>query len=168
MAKILVSEALKLVPVKKTALYSDIKKGVLSAEKDSRGRKVVDTAELERVYGTLKNPNTNGKQNGTPRTEPNGTGNANGGARTEADTHGNANEVSVLKAQIEFLTTSLEKSETRAEELKEDKKEIGERLAEAHKMLSTEQEKTRLLMLPNSEQAERKEKGWLLRLVGAR
>ena len=34
-------------------------------------------------------------------------------------------------------------------------------------MLSTEQEKTRLLMLPNSEQADRKEKGWLLRLVGA-
>ena len=84
MAKILVSEALKLVPVKKTALYSDIKKGVLSAEKDSRGRKVVDTAELERVYGTLKNPNTNGKQNGTQRTEPNGTGKVKGTERTEA------------------------------------------------------------------------------------
>ena len=168
MAKILVSEALKLVPVKKTALYSDIKKGVLSAEKDSRGRKVVDTAELERVYGTLKNPNTNGTQNGTPRTEPNGTGTVKGTDRTEADTHGNANEVSGLKGQVELLTESLERSEQRAEELKEDKKEIGERLAEAHKMLSTEQEKTRLLMLPNSEQAERKEKGWLLRLVGAR
>ena len=168
MAKILVSEALKLVPVKKTALYGDINKGVLSAEKDSRGRNVVDTAELQRVYGTLKNPNTNGKQNGTQRTEPNGTGNANGTARTEADTHGNANEVSGLKAQVELLTESLERSEQRAEELKEDKNEIGERLAEAHKMLSTEQEKTRLLMLPNSEQAERKEKGWLLRLVGAR
>ena len=168
MAKITVSEALKIVPVKKTALYGDIKKGVLSAEMDSRGRKVVDTAELERVYGSLKNPNTNGKQNGTPRTEPNGTGKVKGTDRTEADTHGNANEVSVLKAQVELLTESLERSEQRAEELKEDKKEIGEWLAEAHKMLSAEQEKTRLLMLPNSEQAERKEKGWLLRLVGAR
>ena len=168
MAKILVSEALTLVPVKKTALYGDINKGVLSAEKDSRGRKVVDTAELERVYGTLKNPNTNGKQNGTPRIEPNGTGTVKGTERTEADTHGNANEVSVLKAQVELLTESLERSEQRAEELKEDKKEIGERLAEAHKMLSAEQEKTRLLMLPNPEQAERKDKGWLLRLVGAR
>ena len=92
MAKITISEALNIVPVKKTALYADIKKGVLSAEKDSRGRKVVDTAELERVYGSLKNPNTNGKQNGTPRTEPNGTGTVKGTARTEADTHGNANE----------------------------------------------------------------------------
>ena len=168
MAKITVSEALKIVPVKKTALYGDIKKGVLSAEMDSRGRKVVDTAELERVYGTLKNPNTNGKQNGTPRTEPNGTGKVKGTDRTEADTHGNASEVSVLKAQVELLTESLERSEQRAEELKEDKKEVGERLAEAHKMLSAEQEKTRLLVLPNPEQAERKEKGWLLRLVGAR
>ena len=168
MAKITVSEALKIVPVKKTALYGDIKKGVLSAEMDSRGRKVVDTAELERVYGTLKNPNTNGKQNGTPRTEPNGTGKVKGTDRTEADTNGNASEVSVLKAQVELLTESLERSEQRAEELKTDKQQLGERLAEAHKMLSTEQEKTRLLMLPNSEQAERKEKGWLLRLVGAR
>ena len=168
MAKITVSEALKLVPVKKTALYGDINKGVLSAEKDSRGRKVVDTAELQRVYGTLKNPNTNGKQNGTQRTELNGTGKVKGTERTEADTNGNANEVSVLKAQVELLTESLERSEQRAEELKTDKQQLGERLAEAHKMLSTEQEKTRLLMLPNSEQAERKEKGWLLRLVGAR
>ena len=156
------------MPVKKTALYGDINKGVLSAEKDSRGRKVVDTAELERVYGTLKNPNTteskteHSGQNRTVLEKVNGT------ALTEADTHGNANEVSVLKAQVELLTESLERSEQRAEELKEDKKEIGERLAEAHKMLSAEQEKTRLLMLPNSEQAERKDKGWLLRLVGAR
>ena len=51
MAKITISEALKIVPVKKTALYGDIKRGVLSADLDSRGRKVVDTAELERVYG---------------------------------------------------------------------------------------------------------------------
>ena len=167
MAKITVSEALKIVPVKKTALYGDIKKGVLSAEMDSRGRKVVDTAELERVYGSLKNPNTNGKQNGTPRTEPNGTGNAKGTARTEADTHGNANEVSGLKAQVELLTESLERSEQRAEELKEDKKEIGERLAESHKMLSAEQEKTRLLMLPNPEEDEQKPRGWLQRLIGA-
>ena len=157
MAKILVPEALKLVPVKKTALYGDINKGVLSAEKDSRGRKVVDTAELERVYGTLKNPNTNGKQNGTPRTEPNGTGKVKGTDRTEADTNGNANEVSVLKGQVEFLTTSLEKSETRAEELKADKQVLGERLAEAHKMLSAEQEKTRLLMLP----APKTKSSWL-------
>ena len=148
MAKITISEALNIVPVKKTALYSDIKKGVLSAETDNRGRKVVDTAELERVYGTLKNPNTNGKANGTQRTETNGTGKVNGTERTEADTSGNVSEVSVLKAQVELLTESLERSEKRAEELKEDKKELGERLAEAHKMLSTEQEKTRLLMLP--------------------
>ena len=168
MAKILVSEALTLVPVKKTALYGDINKGVLSAEKDSRGRKVVDTAELERVYGTLKNPNTNGKQNGTPRTEPNGTGKVKGTDRTEADTNGNVSEVSVLKAQVELLTETLERSEQRAEELKEDKKEIGERLAEAHKMLSTEQEKTRVLMLPNPEEDEQKSRGWLQRLIGAR
>ena len=167
MAKITVSEALKIVPVKKTAMYGDIKKGVLSAETDNRGRKIVDTAELERVYGTLKTPNTNGMPEGTERTETNGTGKANGARRTETDTNGNTSEGDVLKAQVEILTASLEKAETRAEELKTDKRELGERLAEAHKMLSTEQEKTRLLMLPVPEQEEKKARGWLQRLIGA-
>ena len=150
MAKVTVTEALELVPVKKTALYGDIKKGLLSAETDNRGRKVVDTAELERVYGQLKIPNINGKPEGTQRTETNGSGNPNGIKQTETNTNGNASDVDVLKTHVDFLTTSLQISETRAEELKADKKELGERLAEAHKMLSTEQEKTRLLMLPDS------------------
>ena len=152
MAKITVSEALKLVPVKKTALYGDIKKGVLSAETDNRGRKVVDTAELERVYGSLGTPNTNGTSNGTKRTGADSNGIPEGTKLTETNgsgtPNGNGSEVDVLKAQVDFLTASLEKAETRAEELKADKQELGERLAEAHKMLSAEQEKTRLLMLP--------------------
>ncbi len=157
MAKITISEALKLVSVKKTALYADIKKGVLSADLDNRGRKVVDTAELERVYGQLNTPNENGKANGTQRTEANGVGKVNGTERTETDTNGNASDVSVLKAQVELLTESLERSEKRAEELRTDKQQLGERLAEAHKMLSAEQEKTRILMLP----APKKKAGWL-------
>lgn len=163
MAKVTVTEALELVPVKKTALYGDIKKGLLSAETDNRGRKVVDTAELERVYGQLKIPNTNGKPEGTQRTETNGSGNPNGTKQTKTNTNGNASEVDVLKAQVEFLTASLEKAETRAEELKTDKQELGERLAEAHKMLSTEQEKTRLLMLTDAEHGtkQKKQGSWL-------
>ena len=156
MAKVTVSEALKLVPVKKTALYGDIKKGVLSAETDNRGRKVVDTAELQRVYGSLETPNTNGKSNRTKRTGADRSGISEGTERTETNGTGNASEVDVLKTQVDFLTASLEKSETRAEELKTDKQELGERLAEAHKMLSAEQEKTRLLMLP----APKKNAGW--------
>ena len=80
--------------------------------------------------------------------------------RTEANdigtSNGNASEVDVLKAQVDFLTASLEKAETRSEELKADKQQLGERLAEAHKMLSAEQEKTRLLMLP----APKKSSSW--------
>lgn len=64
-------------------MYGDIKKGVLSAETDNRGRKVVDTAELERVYGSLETPNTNGKSNGTKRTGADSNGIPEGTERTE-------------------------------------------------------------------------------------
>ena len=171
MAKITIAEALKLVPVKKTALYGDINKGVLSAELDSHGRKIVDTAELERVYGQLKTPNANGKQNGkqngTKRTDADNNGIPDGTERTETNdtrnVNGNASEVDILKAHVELLTVSLETAETRAEELKADKKELGKRLAEAHKMLSAEQEKTRLLMLTDSEHGKNRKKhgNWL-------
>ena len=167
MSKITVAEALKLVPVKKTALYGDIKKGILSAETDSRGRKVVDPAELERVYGHLKTPNPNGTPDGTKRTTADTNGRVNGKERTDTNNNGkadgNTSEVDLLKAQVEFLTDSLETAETRAEELKTDKKELGERLAEAHKMLSAEQEKTRLLMLTDSEHGKKQKKrgSWL-------
>ena len=92
MSKITVAEALKLVPVKKTALYSDIKKGILSAETDSRGRKVVDPAELERVYGHLKIPNPNGTPDGTKRTTADNNGRVNGKEQTDTNNNGKADE----------------------------------------------------------------------------
>ena len=70
-----------LVDVSKTTLYRDLKENKLSATTDVRGKKVIDTAELERFYGKLKSPpgvvvGNNGnsqsdtmEQNGTPETE---------------------------------------------------------------------------------------------------
>jgi len=56
MAKILLSEAAKLVPVSKPTLYRHVQENKFSWDKDSQGHKVVDPAELQRFYGTLKNP----------------------------------------------------------------------------------------------------------------
>ena len=67
--KILLSEAENWVKAGRTKIYDDARKGRLSTEKDPhRGnRKVVDTAELERVYGKIRNPDENPQ-----RTQTNG------------------------------------------------------------------------------------------------
>ena len=147
MAKILVSEALTLVPVKKTALYGDINKGVLSAEKDSRGRKVVDTAELERVYGQLRqSTHSNDTEMNAVDTPQNGTVNTNDSPDTPSD---NPKIIALMENQITDLKSQLEHANAEKKELLE----LANRL----------QKQNEVLMLPNSEQAERKDKGWLLR-----
>ena len=47
-------EAEALVPVSRTTLYNDKKAGTFSVEKNAKGRTVIDTSELQRVYGELK------------------------------------------------------------------------------------------------------------------
>lgn len=46
-------EAEALVPVSRTTLYNDKKAGTFSVEKNAKGRTVIDTSELQRVYGEL-------------------------------------------------------------------------------------------------------------------
>lgn len=58
MEKIPISDAAKLVPVSKPSLYRHVQENRFSWEKDAKGRKVVDVAELERFYGRLNNPDS--------------------------------------------------------------------------------------------------------------
>ena len=69
--KILLSEAENSVEAGRSKIYEDARKGLLSTEKDlTRGnKKIVDTAELERVYGKIWNPDENPQ-----RTETNDNG----------------------------------------------------------------------------------------------
>ena len=69
--KILLSEAENSVEAGRSKIYEDARKGLLSTEKDpTRGnKKIVDTAELESVYGKIWNPDENPQ-----RTETNNNG----------------------------------------------------------------------------------------------
>ena len=69
--KILLSEAENWVEAGRTKIYDDARKGRFSTEKDPflGNKKVVNTAELERVYGKIRNPEENPQ-----RTETNGNG----------------------------------------------------------------------------------------------
>ena len=62
MARITISEAEKLVNPSGKTLHRWTQQGKLSYSLNAEGVKVVDTAELERVCGPLKNPNADSRE----------------------------------------------------------------------------------------------------------
>ena len=154
MSKISIAEALKLVDVSKTTLYRDLKENKLSSTTDAKGKKVIDTAELERFYGQLKSPSVNGAgNNGNSQSDPteqNGTdGNPESDSLEQNGTvDGSPTVIAVLEDQVALLKSQLECE-------REEKVKLLD-------MLAMEQEKTKLLMLPQAEAEPVKKKGsWL-------
>ena len=147
MSKIIMSEAEKLVPVARSTFRKHAKAGKFSVSKNARGLQVVDVAELERYYGTLKNSNGNGngqagEQNGHPET-------------AEID----------LNRQVETPIDPSEIVELLREQLADTKAELADAKARETKLLSmleTEQEKTRLLMLAPPADEKKKSKPSIL------
>ena len=152
MARLTIKEAVEISPVSESTLRRDIKSGKVSSEKDDRGRRRIDSAELARVYGQLRqSTDSNDTQMTAVDTPNNGSGNVNDSPDTPDD---DPKVVALLENQITDLKSQLEHANAEKKELLE----LANRL----------QKQNEVLMLPNSEQAERKDKGWLLRLVGAR
>ena len=135
MSKISVTEALKLVSVSRTTIYADMEKGTLSYELNAKGRKLIDVAELQRVYGTLENGD-NPEQKQTPHldtSQHNGT--------HPIPTENDSEIVRLLKEQVELLQTEVSVAREREQNLMD--------------MLKTEQQKTQQLMLPPPNTAKR-------------
>ena len=156
MPKLTVLEAEKLVSKGKSTIYNDMDTGKLSFEINARGKKVIDLSELQRVYGPLKSPQ--GSENG------NSNGNSNGHPEIhELDTSGKNNgtpdEVEFLQAHIHRLEAELERAGKREAEFIEEKRELRQERKKLLNMLSTEQEKTKLLMLTGG--TEKKKPSWL-------
>lgn len=110
--KLTIKEAVERIPVSESSLRRAIKTGEISSEKDNRGRRLIDTSELIRVYGELSDASVN----------------------SEA-----MNTVDTSKI-IDLLTEQVGDLKEQITELKSEKTKLYE-------MLSTEQEKTRQLML---------------------
>lgn len=143
MAKIPISEALKLLDVSRSTLYRDIDNGKVSASADESGKKVVDTAELVRVYGELDMPShSENGTGGTPTLDNLGQHGTNG--KGENSNVGDANNavIAVLEEQVAFLKEQLDNATDREAKLMD--------------MLSAEQEKTRMLMLPSAASKSRR------------
>ena len=142
-SKISIAEALKLVDVSKTTLYRDLKENRLSSTTDAKGKKVIDIAELERFYGQLKSPSVNGAGH-------NGTGGnpASDNSEHNGTVDGSPDVIAVLEDQVAVLKSQLECE-------REEKVKLID-------MLAMEQEKPKMLMLPQAAPEQVKNKAsWL-------
>ena len=161
MAKITLSEVLEMLDLSRSKLYQDAKDGKITTETDEKDRKIVDAAELERVYGKirLRNPADSPE---TPETDSHGHTNGHNPNSPEP-----SEVVRTLKEQGSTLKEQLEQVGQREKALIAEKTQLTEREDKLLDMLSTKQEKTRILMLQNPEQEEQKARGWFQRLIGA-
>ena len=164
MSKLTITEAVKVIPVSESTLRRDLKSGKVSFETDAKNRKQIDISELTRVYGQLKN------QNGTQPPASENSEHVESANDTHQPPSMNGNEthqnlsmtdndtpeiVALLENQIADLKAQLAQASDRETALTSEKSKLLD-------MLSAEQEKTRVLMLPNPE----KKRSWLDRLIG--
>ena len=158
MARLTIKESVEIAPVSESTLRRDIKSGKVSSEKDDRGRRRIDTAELARVYGQLRQStqSTDIEMNAVD-TPNNGAVNVNDSPDTHDD---NPKVVSLLENQIADLRSQLEKTETQLQIATTEKTKLLD-------LLSAEKDEKRALMPPADEKSQ-KSPNWLLRLVGAR
>ena len=164
MSKLTITEAVKVIPVSESTLRRDLKSGKVSFETDAKNRKQIDVSELTRVYGQLKHQNGTqppAAETGEPaapvndthqKTSMNGNETHQNPSLAENDT---PKIVDLLENQIADLKGQLAQASDRETALTSEKSKLLD-------MLSAEQEKTRVLMLPNPE----KKRSWLDRLTG--
>ena len=166
MARLTIKEAVAIAPVSESTLRCDIKSGKVSSEKDDRGRRRIDSAELVRVYGQLTHATqpTDTEMNAvdTPQNNP---VNVNDTPDTPVE---NPKVVALLENQIADLRSQLEQSTERENALITEKTKLLDMLSTEQEKTRLEQEKSRLLMLPETSEKNRKTPNYLLRLVGAR
>ena len=166
MARLTIKEAVAIAPVSESTLRRDIKSGKVSSEKDDRGRRRIDTAELVRVYGQLTHPTQSIDTEMNAVDTPNGSPmNANDTPDTPTD---DPKIVALLENQIADLKAELERATDREKVLITEKTKLLDMLSTEQEKTRFEQEKSRLLMLPETSEKNRKTPNWLLRLVGAR
>lgn len=107
MAKVSVSEAVQLTGIPKSNIYRDISDGKVSATTDEKNKKVIDTAELARVYGDLQYPmqSENGKD-GNPTWDDLGKNGKTGKQENSNSREANNKVIAVLEEQVTLLKNS--------------------------------------------------------------
>ena len=115
MAKLNITQAAKTAGIAKGTLYNHIKQGKVSVEVDDKGGKVIDTSELQRVYGELKN-DTPVKERSSERAIEHD--------KTDKIERILCQQISDLKQQVEVLLQDKEDLKDALKEEREDRKKL--------------------------------------------
>jgi len=100
MSKLNISEAARATDKPRSTIQRNIKKGVLSAEKDATGRTVIDVSELQRVFGNLDMDAVAG-------------GVEQGGAQEQSTTSKNDAEMELLRVKLEYTERERDEAQRR-------------------------------------------------------
>ena len=148
MAKVSITEAAQLAGKDRTTIHRHIKKGKLSKGTDEEGNPVIDTSELERVYGSLNMPATEAE---TLQKE----------VKQQPATSVATVEIEVLKVKLEAAERERDSERERRQEAERREREARADAVELREMLKAEQQNIRLLAppVPASETETKKASG---------
>lgn len=144
MSKFNISEASRITKKARSTIQRHINQGLLSAEKNAQGKKVIDVSELQRVYGNLDIDATAGvvTQSAAP-IQP---------APPQSD------------LEMEFLKRDFKHLQEKYDSERERRQQAEEEIA---KLLGIVETQTRQLAAPRDEQTEQiKQKGFWAWLLG--
>jgi hypothetical protein len=115
MSKLNISEAARATDKPRSTIQRNIKKGVLSAEKDATGRTVIDVSELQRVFGNLDMDAVAG---GAEQTE----------AKEQSATPKNQAEMELLQLKLAYAERERDEAQRREREQSQQFREERDRL----------------------------------------
>lgn len=115
MSKLNISEAARATDKPRSTIQRNIKKGVLSAEKDATGRTVIDMSELQRVFGNL---NMEAVASGAEQSE----------AKEQSATPKNSAEMELLQLKLEYAERERDDAQRRERDQGQQFREERDRL----------------------------------------
>ena len=138
------TDAAQIAGVTRKTLYADMQKGTLSYEVTDKKKRLINVAELERVYGTLAKDVGGDTKNTLFETA--------GNTQKTVDTASGGNNI-----DVEVLKIRLEQSEN---ERSREREQLNEQIEHLRSMLSSEQEERRkITALLTNQTADKEEQG---------
>ena len=116
MAQVGLSEAARLVGRSRSTIHRAVKAGDLSASRDAKGHRMIDTSELQRVFGAL--------QTDTVKNE----------SETHDATH---DETQELRTRVAFLEAEIKAKDELIETLRENLSDLRIRLEKSDELIAS-------------------------------